>query len=590
MAPEERQLSFPESSLNLDISMRPLLLAFHIALSFTVLESLAQEAVVHEADICVYGGTASGVMAAVAAKKQGASVILIEPSRWLGGMTGGGINHLDWGREAAVGGTAYKFLTDGLEGFHDRSIGEKGSTYSQTTRIGHSNEAYRERFLKLVEDHQIQVIYDHRLGGLTKEGEAIASISLDHAPVDATGCPIPEPIKKDALTITAKVFIDCGYEGDLLAMSGTTYTWGRESREQYGESLAGVRPNLWLYEIDPYKEEGNPGSGLIAHVKDWKIGPEGSADKLTMGYCFRHVFSFNRNGIALPKPTNYDPAEFELFRRAMRDGVDIYSDRSFNRLGQPEPDTFKPKGAVNLKPSFFGTNLNRGLMTHTIYGSNVDYPEGDWATRAKIWKFHQDFLVNFVHFLRTDPVVPQEIKESAEKLRFTPGVFDETGGWPHQLYVREARRMVSDYVVTQNDMEAKTKPKHSVGLASYGVDDWSYATTVQDGMVALQGGEFSILYLDEGKQNGSYAIPYEAIIPRKGECTNLLVPVCSSASHIAMTSIRMEPVWMILGESAGVAAAIAVADEIAVQNVPYTQLRPKLLEIGQKLDVLPPVK
>lgn len=229
-------------------------------------------------------------------------------------------------------------------------------------------------------------------------------------------------------------------------------------------------------------------------------------------------------------------------------------------------------------------------MTHTIYGCNVDYPDGDWATRAKVWKFHQDFLVNFMHFLRTDPVVPKELKEQAEKLRFERGDFDETGGWPHQLYVREARRMISGYVVTQYDMEAKTKPKNTVGLASYGVDDWSYATIVQDGKVALQGGEFSILYLDGGNQNGSYAIPYEAIVPKKGECTNLLVPVCCSASHIAMTSIRMEPVWMILGESAGVAAAIAVADDIAVQNVPYDELRSKILELSQKLDVLPPAK
>lgn len=569
--------------------MKLLLIAVHIALLFTLPRGLADEAIVHESDVCIYGGTASGVMAAVAAKKQGASVILVEPSRWLGGMTGGGIDHLDWGREAAVGGSTYKFLTEGLEDFHDRTPGKKG-TYAQTTRIGHSNIVYRKRFLNLVKDSGIEVLYDHRLGGITMDGKAIRAISLDHAPVDATGCPMSIPKKKGAITITAKVFIDCSYEGDLLAMSGTSYTWGRESREQYGESLAGVRPNLWLYEIDPYKEEGNPESGLITHVKDWKIGHEGSADKLTMGYCFRYKFNRKGEGIDIPKPRNYDPTEFELFRRAMRDGVDIYNSRSFNRLGQHERDTYKPKGAAKLRPYIFGTNLNRALMTHTIYGCNVDYPDGDWATRAKVWKFHQDFLVNFMHFLRTDPVVPKELKEQAEKLRFERGDFDETGGWPHQLYVREARRMISGYVVTQYDMEAKTKPKNTVGLASYGVDDWSYATIVQDGKVALQGGEFSILYLDGGNQNGSYAIPYEAIVPKKGECTNLLVPVCCSASHIAMTSIRMEPVWMILGESAGVAAAIAVADDIAVQNVPYDELRSKILELSQKLDVLPPAR
>jgi hypothetical protein len=259
-------------------------------------------------------------------------------------------------------------------------------------------------------------------------------------------------------------------------------------------------------------------------------------------------------------------------------------------LDQPEIDTFQPKGADNLKPRLFGGNLSRSLMAQTIYGINAEYPDGDWATRSRIWKFHQDFIMNFLHFLKTDPVVPESLRTRAENLRFARGDFDETGGWPHQLYVREARRMLSDYVVTQKDMEAKTKPRHSIGLASYGVDDWSYATVVQDGKVALQGGEFSILYLDEGKQNGSYIIPYEAIVPKRGECTNLIVPVCCSASHIAMTSIRMEPVWMILGESAGVAAAMAVAEDVNVQNVQYPKLRTKLLDLGQKLDVLPPVK
>ncbi len=568
--------------------MKPYLLAGCIASIFIVSRGLSEEAVALQTDICVYGGTASGVMAAVAASKQGASVILVEPSRWLGGMTGGGIDYLDWGREAAVGGATYKFLTDGLDNFHDRTHGE-GSTYARSTRVGHSNRIYRERFLEWVREQGIQVIYDHRLGGISKDGVAIRSITLDHAPVDETGCPVPVPKKKAAVTIAAKVFIDCSYEGDLLAMSGTTYTWGRESRDEYGESLAGVRPDLWVYEIDPFKEEGKPESGLIPHVTDLRTGSEGSADKLTMGYCFRYKFNFEGEGLALPTPTNYDPADFELFRRAMRDGVDIYTEWALRQLDQDARVTnFKPGGAPDLNPRLFHGNLSRCLMTHTIYGSNTDYPDGDWRTRSKIWKFHQDFLVNFTHFLKVDPVVPESLRKQAENLRFQPGDFDETGGWPHQFYVREARRMVADYVVTQSDLEAETRPEHPIGLASYGVDDWSYATVAREGKVALQGGEFSILYLDQGKQNGSYAIPYESIVPGKGECTNLLVPVCCSASHIAMTSIRMEPVWMILGESAGVAAALAVEDNIAVQDVPYAKLRPRLLKLGQKLDVLPP--
>ena len=228
-------------------------------------------------------------------------------------------------------------------------------------------------------------------------------------------------------------------------------------------------------------------------------------------------------------------------------------------------------------------NLCRSILTTTVYGCNAGYPDGDWAERARVWKFHQDYLCKLVHFLKTDPSVPAGLKKQAEGVGFKRGVFDETQGWPSQLYVREARRMVSSYVVTQKDLEGRTDPDHSIGLASYGVDDWPYATVVEEGKVALQGGEFSILYLDGGKYNGIYKIPYEAIVPLKKECDNLLVPVCCSASHIAMTSIRMEPVWMILGESAGVAAAMAVAGETSVQDVPYDKLKAKLLKLGQKL-------
>ena len=543
-------------------------------------------------EVCIYGGTASGVMAAIAAKKEGAEVVLVEPSRWLGGMTGGGINYLDWGKGNTVGGSTYKILTEGLE--------ELKRGHSGHAVIGIGNKEYRERFKQTVEDFGIPVIYEHRLGQVRLEnavidsptrqkpislgevtdgkakGGSIRAIILDHAPVDQTGCPVPEPKKRQAVRISAKVFIDCSYEGDLLGMSGVGYTWGRESKEHYGESLGGVRPSLWVHDIDPYIQIGKPLSGLIPFVQDRKMGPEGSADSLTMGYCFRYEFDHNGRGIPIPKPTDYDPAEFELFRRAFRGKVDIFSSRKMRSLG---------KISEQKRKSFVGgTNLNRNLMTSTVYGCNQNYPNGDWSSRSRIWKFHQEFLSKMVHFAITDSSIPEELKLKARKLTFKRGPFDETGGWPHQFYVREARRMVSSYVITQKDLEGATNPPHCIGLASYGVDDWSYATVVEDGKVALQGGEFSILYLDEGKYNGSYKIPYESIVPKIEECDNLLVPVCVSASHIAMTSIRMEPVWMNLGESAGVAGAMAVRKGIPVQEISYASLERKLLELGQILE------
>jgi hypothetical protein len=228
-------------------------------------------------------------------------------------------------------------------------------------------------------------------------------------------------------------------------------------------------------------------------------------------------------------------------------------------------------------------NLSRSLIAPTVFGCNAGYPDGDWPTRARIWKFHQDFLRGITHFLRTDPSAPEKLRERARVAGFDPGQFDDTSGWPHQLYVREARRMISGYIVTQKDMEGLTDPGDPVGLASYGVDDWPYAMHPLDGKVALQGGDFSMLYLEE-KHRGIYKIPYRAITPLERECRNLFVPVCCSASHIAMTSIRMEPVWMTLGEAAGVAASQAIEEGLAVQRVDYAKLRPRLRELGLKLD------
>jgi hypothetical protein len=551
---------------------------------------LAEEIKTYQADVCVYGGTASGVMAALAAKKEGTKVILIEPTRYLGGMTGGGIHHLDWGKGNTVGGSAYKMLTEGIKDQNRRT---------SVSINGVGNKEYRERFRKAIDTAGIKVIYEHRLGKVEvggntiehptrqkpialgekfsskKKENSIRSITLDYAPVDETGCPPPQPQKHSVIKVSAKVFIDCSYEGDLLAQSGVSYTWGRESREHYNESLAGVRPSLWVHDIDPYLKPGNPKSGLIPFIQDRQTGPLGSADDLTMGYCFRYEFDMSGKGIPIPEPVDYDPAEFELYRRALTDGVDIFSRRKMrNSLVMK---TYKQGPFVG------GANLNRNIMASTVFGCNIDYPNGDWATRSGIWKFHQEFLSKIVHFAKTDPSSPKSLQNYAKRLTFKRGPFDETGGWPNQLYVREARRMVSSYVVSQKDIAGETNPAHPVGLAAYGVDDWPYAVVVEDGKIAVQGGGFSIVYLDGGKYNGSYKIPYESIVPTKGECDNLIVPVCVSASHIAFTSLRMEPVWMILGESAGVAAALAVDAGIPVQDVSYEKLRPKLVELGQKL-------
>ena len=506
-------------------------------------------------DVCVYGGTASGVMAACAAAKEGAKVIVVEPSRWLGGMTGGGLMHIDWGREEAVSGSTRPIL-----------------------KKDYKDAQYRAAFAEMLKSAGVIVLFEHRVGAVEKFGGVIRTISLDLAPFDETGCPPAKPTKAGARVVAAKVFIDCSYEGDLMARSGVAYTFGREAKSTYGESLAGAQPPMSVYAIDPYVKAGDPQSGLLPGLQSTPVAPVGEADKLTMGYGFRWRFVFKGESLPIEPPANYEPKQFELYRRAFQQDVDILS----GRVLRAKLDGWEKSGGRVYSGG--AGNLARALFAPTNYGHNASYPDGDYATRARIWKEQQDFVRGMTHFLRTDPSVPAKQKELALSAGLEKGAFDDTKGYPHQLYVREARRMISDYVVTQKDMEGRTNPADSVGLASYGVDEWPYATVALDGKVALMGGYYSMLYLEDANR-GIYRIPYRSIVPKKAECANLLVPVCVSASHIAMTSIRMEPVWMILGESAGVAAAMVVKSGTSVQDVPYAELHPKLRALTQKVDI-----
>jgi hypothetical protein len=506
-------------------------------------------------DVCVYGGNASGVMAACAAAKEGAKVLVVEPSRWLGGMTGGGLMHIDWGREEAVSGSTRPIL-----------------------KKDYKDAQYRTVFAEMLKSAGVTVLFEHRVSAVEKSAGVLRAITLDLAPFDDYGCPPAVPTKAMARTIQAKVFIDCSYEGDLMARAGVAYAFGREAKSTYGESLAGAQPPMSVYAIDPYAKAGDPQSGLLPGLQSTPVAPVGEADRLTMGYGFRWRFVFKGESLPIEPPANYDPKQFELYRRAFQQGVDILS----GRVMRDKVDGWEKSGGRVYSGG--AGNLARALFAPTNYGHNAGYPDGDYATRARIWKEQQDFVRGMTHFLRTDPSVPAKQKEIALSAGLEKGAFDETKGYPHQLYVREARRMVSDYVVTQKDLEGLTNPADSVGLASYGVDEWPYATVALDGKVALMGGYYSMLYLED-EHRGIYRIPYRAIVPKKGQCTNLLVPVCVSASHVAMTSIRMEPVWMILGESAGVAASMAVKSGSAVQDVPYPELYPKLRALAQKVEI-----
>ena len=506
-----------------------------------------------DADVCVYGATASGVAAAMSAADAGARVMMIEPSRWLGGMSGGGLSAIDWGNRRTVGGMARKLLLEG------------------------DDPGMRELYGRELTQRGIPVLFEHRLGGVTKEDGWIRSIALDHAPPDGRGCPIAKPRVAQAKVVKARVFIDCSYEGDLMAQAGVSYTWGRESRDEYGETLAGVRPALARYAIDPYIKPGEARSGLLPLLQDVAIGPLGSADKLTMAYAFRWHLASKDDPIRIEAPEDYDPRTYEIFRRGFLQGVDMRKGQHLRKLGEP---------AEARGYGIFGGNSSRALWAQSVAGENRDYPDGDWGVRSRIWGEQMRFVAGMYHFLRTDPSVPEEFRVKAETIGFRRGVFDETQGWPHQLYVREARRMKAAYIVTQKDLEGTNLPDDPVGLGSYGVDDWPYATVADQGGIALSGGEFSILNPNPAG-TGVFPIPYRAIVPIQAQCGNLLVPVCCSASHIAMTSLRMEPVWITLGQSAGIAAAHSIAQGVAVQEIDRARLHQALLEAGQVLSFDP---
>jgi hypothetical protein len=313
---------------------------------------------------------------------------------------------------------------------------------------------------------------------------------------------------------------------------------------------------------------------MIPLMNDLVPGAPGSADRLTQKYCFRLKLSTEADRIPITRPDGYDPRLFEIWRRGFQGRVDMALGMQRKRIEVRQAER------VGLGP--FHENASRSLWSQSVAGVNTAYPEGDWAERSRIWRFHLDFIRGMYHFLRTDPAVPPALRERADAIGLRPGRYDDTGGWPNQLYVREARRLVGACVMTQRDVEGLVTVDDPVGLASYGIDDWPYAMVPHGGGIGIVTGEFMNCRLT-AVNHGIYRIPYRAIVPRQAECANLLVPVCLSASHVAMLSLRMEPVYVILGQSAGVAAALAAKAGIPVQQVDYATLRVRLLAGRQKL-------
>jgi hypothetical protein len=535
-------------------------------------------------DVCIYGGTSGGVIAAATLARLGRSVLVVEPTRHLGGMTSAGLGWIDQGRASTIGGLTKQFFDSIRNYYTTRKIPNNG--WSVEPHVA------EEHFDRLIAG-KIEVIREARLASLRKDGRRIRAIVLDKAPVDAQGGPSPQTEERDSLTIEAAMFLDCSYEGDLLAAAGVTFRIGREGRDEYGESCAGVcysapstetahdSKTKKLLRIDPYLRPGDAKSGLLPGVLNTGLAREGDKSPAIQSCSFRLCLT-KESPIPIAPPENYDPANYELVRRYITaiDAVgepllpgDLYFNFGF-KLPYPHPRLLKITKLMRGK-----TDVNSGscgISMDFVNGGAERYANGSWPERAKIWRAHGDYQRGYLYFLRTEERLPGWLREEISPWGLPKDEFRDTGGWPTQLYIREARRMVNDSVVDQDFCERPIERIDSIGRGSYSMDSHVCQRFAKDGAVIHEGVYYHRL-------SKSYPIPFSAIVPRESECENLLVPFCVSATHVAFSSIRMEPPFMILSESAAIAADQALHEGGAVQGISIAKLRSRLLDAGQIL-------
>jgi hypothetical protein len=491
-------------------------------------------------DIVIYGGTSSGVVAAVQAARMGKSVVIVEPGRHLGGLSSGGLGRTDFGRINSIGGMAREFY---------RRLGDH---YGKPEAWYFEPHVAEGVFNAMVSEENITVCYQQRLdleSGVQKKGTSITSIGME-----------------SGWCFKGRVFIDATYEGDLLAKAGVSFHVGRVSNDTYSESLNGIQTQQAHYHqfevpIDPYVTTGDPASGLLSGIHSGGPGEEGAGDHRIQAYNFRMCLTnAPENRLPFPKPSGYDPLRYELLLRYLKAGHWTVLNLSA-QMPNKKTDT-------NNKGAFATDNI----------GMNYEYPEGDYATRKRVFEEHVTYQQGLMWFLTNDPRVPSKVQAEVQQWGLPKDEFVDNGGWPSQLYVREARRMISDYVVTEHDCRGKRQVEDSVGLASYGMDSHHTQRYVdKHGNVRNEGDV-------EVRVKSPYPISYRAIRPKSQECTNLLIPVCVSASHISYGSIRMEPVFMVLGQSAATAAVMAIDKQTSVQDIDLVALANRLRQDGQILN------
>jgi hypothetical protein len=522
------------------------------------------------ADVIIYGGNSSAVIAAVEVVRSGKSVIIVSPDTNLGGLSSGGLGWSDTGRKEVIGGLARDFYHR-VYNHYQSDEAWKWMKREEYGNVGQGTPAIDGdmRTMWIFEPHVAEKVFEDyisefnitvyrdewldRENGVVKEDGRIVSFTTLSGKV-----------------FSGKMFIDATYEGDLMAAAGVNYHVGREGNDVYGETWNGVQTGVYHHRhhfmtldkpIDPYWIEGDPSSGLIPRISQDHPGEKGTGDHRVQAYCFRMCMTNHpENMVPFPKPVNYDSSQYELLVRIFDAGWKEWFDK-FDAIPNRKTDT-----------------NNHGPFSSDNIGMNYDYPDASYELRNEIIEEHRNYQMGLLWFVANDSRVPEEIQNEMQKWGLARDEFTDNDNWPHQLYIREARRMIGDFVMTENELMQRTDTPGSVGMGSYGIDSHNtqrYVTS--EGHVHNEGDIGVGLRLP-------YKIAYGSLTPRKEECENLLVPVCVSASHIAFGSIRMEPVFMILGQSAAVAATLAIDKSLAVQDVPYNELQGILIEKGQILN------
>lgn len=549
--------------------VKPILLLI-LLLSFST-RILAQT---EKYDLVIYGGTAAAVTAAVQAKQMGKTVIIVSPDKHLGGLSSGGLGFTDTGNKAVIGGLAREFYHrvyqhyqkpeawkwEAREKFGNKGQGTVALDGENRTMWIFEPHVAEQVFEDFIREYKIPVVRNqwlNRKNGVKKSGSNIVSIKT-----------------LSGKTYAGKMFIDATYEGDLMATSGVSYHVGRESRETYGEQWNGVQTGVLHHrhhfgavreKISPFWIPGDPTSGVLPRISTAPPGEYGAADAKVQAYCFRMCLTDHPdNRVPFPKPAGYDPKQYELLLRIFQAGW-RETFQKFDRIPNRKTDT-----------------NNHGPFSTDNIGMNYDYPEASYERRRQIIHEHEQYQKGWLYFIANDPRISKDVQEKFREWGLARDEFKDNGNWPHQIYVREARRMIGQYVMTENELLKKRPTPDSVGMGSYGIDSHNIQRyiigTGKDAYVQNEG--------DIGvSTNGPYQIAYGSLVPKKGQADNLLVPVAVSSSHIAFGSIRMEPVFMILGQSAATAAAMAIDGKLAVQDVPYARLRELLLQDNQVLEL-----